>query len=336
MKSNLNYQYSNTEYTLTNQQDLRATLIVGWNVEAASLYDRILSAPALGYNIIGFIKPHGEIGKSHYKNVPVLGDLGTLKEVIFNHKVEEILIVLSEREKPYLGDIVKICTQNAVSYKVVSDTYDAAYSHLVRDIIKDALSPSDIGLRRIFDILISLFLLFFLFPLFIVTAIAIKLESSGPVFYKQPRYGKDKKIFSVYKFRSMVQNAEKKSGPVWASKEDPRITRVGKFMRKTRIDELPQLLNVLLGEMSFIGPRPERPFFADTFKKQIPFYMNRLKTKPGITGLAQVTVGYDETLDDVKAKVARDIEYIEHKNSLKMNLHILWKTINVVIAGEGQ
>jgi len=336
MSSNLNYKYTDQDYILSNRPASKNTLIVGWNVEAANLYDRILSAPALGYNISGFIKPTGEIGKSHYKNVPVLGDLSALKQVIINHKIQEVLIVLSESERRYLEEVQSVCTQHAVPYRVISDAYDESHSHIVRQVIREVWSPDDFGLRRIVDIVGSIILLILLFPLFVVVSIAIKLESKGPIFYTQQRYGKDQRLFSVFKFRSMVQDAEKKSGPVWASKQDPRITKVGLFMRKTRIDELPQLMNVLAGDMSFIGPRPERPFFADTLKKQIPLYMNRLRAKPGITGLAQVTVGYDETLDDVKEKVLRDIEYIEQKNTLKMNLFVIWKTIKVVLTGGGQ
>ena len=311
-------------------------LIVGWNIEAANLFDRILSTSALGYNIRGFIKPSGITEKVFYKNVPILGGIGDIVKIVESHNINEVLIVLSQQEKKYLSEIIDICTKNGITYRVVADTYDAGYEHVIRHVIRDVWRPGEFGIRRIFDFGGSLFLLILLFPLFIVVAIIIKLESKGPIFYPQQRYGKDGKIFAVHKFRSMVQDAETKSGPVWAVKHDPRITRFGMFMRKTRIDELPQLMNVLKGDMSFIGPRPERPFLADSFKKQIPLYMNRLQTKPGITGLAQVTVGYDETIEDVKEKVAKDIEYIENLKSWKMNLRILWKTFFVVIFGEGQ
>lgn len=312
------------------------TLIFGWNIEAVSLYDRLLNAPALGYYVRGFIKPSGFESKTHYKNVPVLGDLSTLVEIVQRLEINEVLIVLSLQEKQYLSEIINLCSKCNIEYRVVTDTYDAAYDHVIRDVIRDVIQSKDMGLRRFVDLLGGLILMVLLFPLFAIVAFAIKLESKGPVFYSQQRYGKGGRVFAVHKFRSMVQDAEKKSGPVWATKVDPRITRLGRILRKTRIDELPQVMNVLKGDMSFIGPRPERPFFADSFKKQIPFYMNRLKTKPGITGLAQVTVGYDETIDDVKEKIARDIEYIENMNSWQMNLKILWMTMVVVLMGEGQ
>ncbi|KAA3613261.1 MAG: sugar transferase [Calditrichaeota bacterium] len=312
------------------------TLIIGWNNEAANLYDRILNAPALGYNIKGFIRPAGMQEDSFYKNVPVVGDISTLSKTIESNSIDEVLIVLSPSEQQFLTEILSECKKTETEYRVVADAYDAAYKHVVRDVIKQALKPGEFGVRRVIDFLGSLFMIILLFPLFIIVALAIKIESPGTIFYSQQRCGKDGKIFPVFKFRSMVQNAEKISGPVWAQKNDPRITKLGRFMRKTRIDELPQLMNIIRGDMSFIGPRPERPFFVDSFKKQIPMYINRLKVKPGVTGLAQVTVGYDETLEDVKAKISADIKYIEQADSWKMNIWVLWKTVFVVLLGEGQ
>ncbi len=311
-------------------------LIVGWNNEAAGLYDRILGSPALGYNVQGFIRPDGMQEDSFYKNVPVVGGLSEFEAKIDALNIDEVLIVLAPGEKHFLSKIIAICKHTQVSYRVVTDAYDDAYKHVVHDVIRDVLTAKEFGIRRILDFFFALILIILLLPFFALVALAIRLESPGTIFYSQQRVGKNGKIFSVYKFRSMVQDAEKLSGPVWAQKEDPRITKVGRFMRKTRIDELPQLMNILKGDMSFIGPRPERPFFVESFKKQIPMYTKRLKVKPGVTGLAQVTVGYDETLEDVKEKIRRDIEYIEEADSIKMNLKILWKTIFVVLLGEGQ
>ncbi len=321
---------------LTDHQKSINTLIIGWNNEAANLYDRILNSPALGYNVKGFIRPAGIQEDSFYKNVPVLGDISTLTKCIESNSIEEVIIVLSPIEQQFLTEILTECKKSETEYRVVSDAYDTAYKHVVRDVIKEALKSGEFGTRRMFDFFGSLLMLIMLFPLFITVAIAIKTQSPGKIFYSQQRCGKDGKIFSIYKFRSMVENAEQISGPVWAQKNDPRITSIGRFMRKTRIDELPQLLNIIRGDMSFIGPRPERPFFVDSFKKQIPMYINRLKAKPGVTGLAQVTVGYDETFEDVKAKINADNEYIKHSDSWKMNLSVLWKTIFVVLLAEGQ
>jgi len=165
-------------------------------------------------------------------------------------------------------------------------------------------------------------------------AIAIKLDSAGPVFYLQERVGKDEKLFRVIKFRSMHEGAEKSSGPVWANKEDPRVTRIGRIMRRWRIDEVPQFINVLDGDMSLIGPRPERPYFVEQLSREIPLYKRRLKVRPGITGWAQVKHKYDENVEDVRKKVEYDLYYIENM-SLRMDFKIFLNTIAVVLMGKG-
>ncbi|MDP3832066.1 MAG: sugar transferase, partial [Ignavibacteriaceae bacterium] len=152
--------------------------------------------------------------------------------------------------------------------------------------------------------------------------------------FRQERCGKNGKVFKLFKFRSMYDDAEKLSGPVWSQKNDPRVTRVGKFIRKIRLDELPQMINVLKGEMSLVGPRPERPFFVEKLAEEIPYYKRRLKVKPGITGWAQVKHKYDESVEDVKTKLRFDLFYIENM-SLRMDFKILFRTIFVVFLGKG-
>jgi exopolysaccharide biosynthesis polyprenyl glycosylphosphotransferase len=184
--------------------------------------------------------------------------------------------------------------------------------------------------KRAFELVFSLLLLIVTLPVLLVTAIAIKLESPGSIFYKQERVGKDGKLFNVWKLRSMRSDAEK-NGPQWASKNDSRVTKVGQFIRKTRIDELPQLFNVLNGEMSLIGPRPERPMFTEQFDKEIPGFKNRLAVKPGLTGWAQVNGGYEMTPAE---KLDLDLYYIE-KQSFKLDAKIFFQTIKVVCTGDG-
>lgn len=186
------------------------------------------------------------------------------------------------------------------------------------------------ALKRSLEILFSLLLLVVTLPVLLVTAIAIKLESPGSIFYKQERVGKNGKLFNVWKLRSMRNDAEK-NGPQWASKNDARVTQVGSFIRKTRIDELPQLFNILNGEMSLIGPRPERPMFTEQFDKEIPGFKNRLLVKPGLTGWAQVNGGYEMTPAE---KLDLDMYYI-HKQSLKLDTKIFFRTIKVVFTGDG-
>jgi lipopolysaccharide/colanic/teichoic acid biosynthesis glycosyltransferase len=185
-------------------------------------------------------------------------------------------------------------------------------------------------IKRGMDLMLGFLGLIVATPIIVITMILISLESKGSPIYTQVRVGKDGREFRVYKLRSMVNNAEK-FGPVWAQEGDSRVTRVGKVIRKYRIDELPQLLNVLMGEMSIVGPRPERPKFTEEFEAQYPGFMKRLQVKPGLTGLAQIKGGY---LLKPSEKILLDIEYIENL-SLKNEIIIYWKTIGVIIKGEG-
>ena len=186
------------------------------------------------------------------------------------------------------------------------------------------------AISRLFDILLSLVSLVIALPILLIAAIAIKLEDGGPVLYSQTRLGKDSKTFTIYKMRSMRIDAEA-NGAQWAQAEDDRITKVGKVIRKTRIDEIPQLYNILAGHMKIIGPRPERPELAEEFYIDLPEFVNRLAVKPGLTGLAQISGGYDLTPAE---KLVLDVEYIENRGFL-LDLKIILKTIGVVFSGDG-
>lgn len=188
--------------------------------------------------------------------------------------------------------------------------------------------------KRTSDIALSVFCLILSAPMFLLVAIAIKLDSDGPVFYSQERAGLGERPFTLYKFRSMLHNAEAKSGPVWAGSEDPRVTRVGKIMRRFRVDELPQLFNVLKGEMSIVGPRPERPFFISRFKETVAYYHLRFAVKPGITGWAQISHPYAATDEDAVQKLQFEIYYIKNISPL-LDLQILFLTLKVVLLGRG-
>jgi sugar transferase (PEP-CTERM system associated) len=190
-------------------------------------------------------------------------------------------------------------------------------------------------IKRLFDVGASLVGILLSLPLMALAAIAIKLESSGPVLYRQPRLGQNGCVFILNKFRSMRQDAEKETGPVWATQQDSRITRVGGFLRRTRLDELPQLFNVLFGHMSFIGPRPERPEFVSELQKQIPYYIERLAVKPGITGWAQVRYRYGSSVEDAVEKLQYDLYYIKNL-SLFLDLLIVLNTVQVVLFARGR
>ncbi len=188
--------------------------------------------------------------------------------------------------------------------------------------------------KRSFDLVASTAGFIVLSPMLLLTAILVKLTSKGPIIYSQVRVGKDGESFQIYKFRTMKIDAEKETGPVWAAENDNRLTPVGGFLRKAHLDELPQLFNVLRGEMSVIGPRPERPVFVDKFKETMPNYEQRLMVKPGITGLAQVWHRYDETIADVRKKLRYDLLYIK-KMCFWADINIILRTFRVVVTGEG-
>jgi exopolysaccharide biosynthesis polyprenyl glycosylphosphotransferase len=196
------------------------------------------------------------------------------------------------------------------------------------------LSRWDRFLKRVIDIAISAVCLLVLLPVLTLLSILIRLDTPGPVFHTQRRVGLRGKKFTLVKFRSMVSDAEKHTGPVWAEKNDKRITRIGRIMRPYRLDELPQFINVLKGEMSFVGPRPERPAFVERFRKTIPFYGLRLTVHPGITGWAQVKQAYDQSFDDVRKKLEFDLEYVNNI-SIQLDMKIFLKTVLTVLKREG-
>jgi exopolysaccharide biosynthesis polyprenyl glycosylphosphotransferase len=313
----------------------RKTLIIGWNHESLRLFDKIKGYPALNYDIKDFISVKKLSRKAKYRDVQLLGDISSIKTWVALLNIEEILIAIEPEYRDRLDEIIKICQDTGIHYRIISDVFDTVYGNVVKDIYASLFQKGEFGLHRIIDGIGSIILLFTLLPVFLAIVVAIKLDSVGAVFYSKIRVGKGGKPFRIFRFRSMVQDAEKKSGPTWAQKRDPRITRIGRFMRLISIDELPQLMNILKGDMSFIGPQPERPFFVDTFKEQIPLYEHRLKVKPGVTGLAQVKWPYDENIEDVKEKIKFDLQYIEKRN-IWLDIKIYFLTIITVLTQQGQ
>lgn len=229
----------------------------------------------------------------------------------------------------------ELSTKDTARGRAPEPTTMALFGSGVLGMIVSFVRRTYAAVKRVFDITVSLAAVVLLSPLFLMTALLIKICSPrGSVIFRQIRVGKDGELFEMYKFRTMKMDAEKDSGPVWAQENDPRLIPCGKFIRKTHIDEIPQFFNVLRGEMSFIGPRPERPVFVDKFKKEIADYEKRLAVKPGITGLAQVWHRYDETIEDVRKKIKYDLLYIR-RLCLWTDLRILFRTFRVVFTGEG-
>jgi len=321
----------------------RNALIVGFNSKAHEVHDQILEHPALGLDVEAYVAVNSEnVGKS-YKNVRVRGSLEELLDIVYKTHAAEVIIALEKEDHDLLVDIISKLENRGIGLKIVPDLYEILsgqartsqlYGIPLIDIMPELMPEWEKKLKRISDVVISLIILVLTLPLNIFVALAIRLDSKGPVLFKQERIGMNNKNFKIYKFRSMFQDAEKNTGPVWSTKDDPRVTRVGKIMRKLRIDEIPQFFNVLKGEMSLVGPRPERSYFVEQLSQQIPYYKRRLKVRPGITGWAQVKHKYDESIEDVKVKLRYDLFYIENM-SLRMDIKILARTILVVLFGKG-
>lgn len=316
---------------------LRNAVIIGTGQRAKDLYGLINKFPQLGYKFNGFIGINGKADPDS-----VLGNITVIPEIISEMNISEVLIALETREKDKLLDIIKFCSQEKVNLKIMPDTYEIVsgmvktnqiYGVPLIEVMPEILPYSSKLIKRFIDIFLSFTILLLFLPFWVLVALLIKITSKGDIFYKQIRVGKNEKLFTMYKFRSMYQSAEE-YGPEWAGESDPRITTIGKVLRKVYIDEIPQLINVIKNEMSLVGPRPERPHFVEILKKEIPYYYKRLSIKPGITGWAQIKHKYDYSLNDVKVKLQYDFYYIENM-SLKLDFKIIINTILVILLMKG-
>ncbi|MDW7679363.1 MAG: undecaprenyl-phosphate glucose phosphotransferase [bacterium] len=322
----------------------RNTIILGWNEKAQELYDKLKTAPALGYQVVGFISNSRDNLNKKHADSSVIGTLKEIPGIVKLNNVEVIIIAVNVRSPKQIINIISRCSDLPVSLKIVPDLYDIVmgygrtnqiYGMPLIEIMPNLMPEWERQAKRIMDVGVSLVVLIGFLPIWLLVSIAIKLESSGPVLFKQKRVGLGGKIFTIYKFRSMVQHAEKETGPVWATEKDPRVTFVGRIIRNLRIDEIPQFINILFNDMSLVGPRPERPYFVNRLKNEIPLYSRRHRMKPGITGWAQIKGGYDTTIKNVKKKLEYDLFYLENM-SLRMDLKIILRTLYTVIAGKGQ
>ena len=320
----------------------RNTIIVGSATRSRELYEQVRKYPALGYRVVGFVGIDKRWGKHHQESVPLLGYMEDLARIIPKRQIRDIVVALDSTDHDRLLDIVARCGDFNVGLKIVPDLYDIIsgmaktnqiYGFPLIEISPQLLKPWEEAAKRFIDAAVSATVLVAGLPLWLLIALAIRIDSPGPVFYKQERVGKDGDRFRIFKFRSMHQHAERE-GPTWAHRHDPRVTRVGKVLRKLHLDEVPQMFNVLRGQMSLVGPRPERPMFVEQLTTEIPMYPRRLKVRPGITGWAQVKHKYDESIDDVKKKVQYDLFYIENI-SLRMDLKILFSTVSHMLLGKG-
>lgn len=311
----------------------RNILLVGYSRAAEEYIDRIVQNPQWGYNIRGILDDRIEAG-TVYQGIKVLGRIDNLMVILPENHLDEIAITLGLSEYFRLEEIVALCEKSGVHTKFIPD-----YNNIIptKPYTEDILGLPVINIRyvplsntfsaavkRLMDIVGSIFGIIIASPVMLVFSVIIKLTSKGPLIYKQERVGLHNHPFMMYKFRSMVVQDEDKETHAWTVRDDPRVTRIGRIMRKTSIDELPQLFNILKGDMSLVGPRPERPFFVEKFQEEIPRYMVKHQVRPGMTGWAQIHGYRGDT--SIRKRIDYDLYYIENW-TLGLDIKILFLTI---------
>ncbi|MBI2379324.1 MAG: TIGR03013 family PEP-CTERM/XrtA system glycosyltransferase [Gammaproteobacteria bacterium] len=317
-------------------------LVVGTGKSANELAMMRRKSDWRGISLAGFYHVRGE--HDVVEATRIVGRELSLFDTVKQYGIDELVVAILDTRKSFPFDDILACKMAGVRVTELADFFERRTGKIQLDvttpnkmIFLDGFdrSPLSAGLKRLFDLLTSLGMLLATLPIMLVTALAIWLESGfrGPIFYSQERVGQRGEVFLVHKFRSMIVDAEK-NGAQWAAKNDARVTRVGGFIRKTRIDELPQLYNVWRGDMSFVGPRPERPPFVEQLEEAIPYYALRHRVKPGITGWAQICYPYGDSIEDAKSKLQFDLYYIKNY-SLFLDLTILFQTAQVVIWNKG-
>ena len=319
--------------------DIKNAILVGVNDGARRVVERINAHPSLGYNIVGYFSTPKRNGKPP-AGLPRLGSVRDVARYAKQHGIDIAFIALQDSEHALLYPLVQECEGFNIELMLVPDVLELLTSQVKLKTIEGIpfipvkslpMSSWNQITKRTFDVVAASLALVLLSPILLIIAALVKLTTSGPVFFSQVRVGLDGVGFPVLKFRSMSVDAEQKSGPVWAQKDDPRTTSVGKFLRRFSLDELPQLFNVLKGEMSIVGPRPERPHFVEKFKTEIPRYLERHRVKTGMTGWAQVNGLRGNA--PIAERTKYDVFYVENW-SLVFDLKIIFKTIRAVLFGE--
>lgn len=331
---------------------LHRALIVGWSDALEPLYEEVARYPEAGLDIVGAIRLRRENGSDHPDStLEKVGHLTTkqyemedLPRLIDELNIQDVLIALGPNDSSSLVEVLRLCDGKPVKLKLVPNFYSiiggmARTEHMyglpLIEVLPEPMQAWEQSLKRVFDFVFSFVVLVVGLPIWVLVGILVRLTSKGPAIYRQTRIGQHGKAFTMLKFRTMANNAESETGPVWATVGDSRYTKLGRWLRKTRLDEVPQFWNVWKGDMSLVGPRPERPFFVEQLTKEIPLYSRRHRVKPGITGWAQVKWKYDTSLEDVQQKVKYDLFYIENM-SFRKDLQILFRTVYTALRGSGR
>jgi exopolysaccharide biosynthesis polyprenyl glycosylphosphotransferase len=319
------------------------TLIIGGSSKAIEIVDEIQKLKqGSGHQFAGFVNING----SDYalkEKLPLLGHINQVDEVIRTHRIKEVIIAVESSDHEKLKGIITTVANHNIRINLIPDAYDilsgqvqmnSIFGALLIRVSDNVMPDWQIATKRLIDIFVSVMALLILSPVFLVLAILVKTGSKGPVFFRQERIGLLGKPFDIIKFRTMFVGAEK-NGPQLSSSHDSRITRNGKFLRKTRLDEFPQFWNVLKGEMSLVGPRPERAFYIDKIAKHDPQYLYLHKVRPGITSWGQVKFGYAENVEQMVQRMKYDLLYIRNM-SLALDLKIMFYTIAIIFRGKGK
>ncbi len=320
----------------------RRILVVGAGDRAKRLLEFQKNAEGAGFEILGCVSPDSE--KAKIDNALCGEAVGPLPDYVEQNDIDEIVLALEERRGALPIHDLLTCKIKGVKVSDFATFFERERGYVDIDTLQPSwlvFSDGFLGgklweqiFKRLFDISASLAVLVFTLPILLVTALAVRFTSKGPVLYRQERVGRLGKTYHVLKFRSMRTDAEKDGVPQWADEDDPRVTKVGKIIRASRIDEIPQIFNVLKGDMSFVGPRPERPYFVDSLAAQIPFYNERHHVKPGITGWAQINHPYGASVEDAKSKLEYDLYYIKNY-TIFLDFLILIQTARVVLWPDG-
>ena len=318
-------------------------LILGTENVAINLARDILERPEVGYKIVGFVGDDPMLVGKSLINPSVIGLTSELEDVVRRYQPDRIVVAVTERRgRLPINPLLRLKLQDSIAVEESASFYE----RLTGKISTEMLRPSWLifsntsrrsraynKARRMAEVLLATLGFVLSLPVMALTAIAIKLDSRGSIFYTQERVGIHNKVFKIIKFRSMQADAEK-DGPVWADESDPRVTRVGRVIRKLRIDEFPQFINVIRGDMSFIGPRPERPVFVEQLEREIPYYTQRHLVKPGLTGWAQIRYSYAASLEDAIEKLQYDLYYIKNQSPV-LDAIIIFETVRIVLFGRG-